>query len=124
VEVGFVHKVELAPNSVSADLHILIQPRYAPLVRAGSTFWNSSGVRVEGGILKGIEMELESLRSLYTGAIEFATPSEKAARVRSGTVFFLHDKAKEEWLAWSPRIPLSGEPPKPSAEKATTPPEK
>jgi paraquat-inducible protein B len=124
VEVGFVHKVDLAPNAVSADLHVLIQPRYASLVRAGSAFWNSSGVRVDGGILKGIELEIESLRSLYTGAIEFATPSEKAARVKSGTVFFLHDKPKDEWLAWSAKIPLGGEKPaveKPAPEKKALP---
>jgi len=117
VEVGMVHKVELAPNSVSADIHVLIHSRYAPLVRAGSAFWNSSGVRVEGGILKGIELEIESLRTLYTGAIEFATPSEKAPRVKSGTVFFLYDKPKDEWLAWSAKIPLGGAQEKVAQEK-------
>jgi paraquat-inducible protein B len=106
VEVGMVHKIELAPNSASADIHILIHNRYASLVRAGSAFWNTSGIHASGGILKGIEVELESLRTLYTGAIEFATPSENAARVKTGTVFFLHDKPKDEWLAWSAKIPL------------------
>ena len=77
-------------------------------MRAGSAFWNASGVQRRGGILKGIELEIESLRTLYTGAIEFATPSEKAPRVKPGTVFFLHDKPKDEWLAWSPKIPLGG----------------
>jgi len=108
VEVGMVHKIELAPNSASADIHILIHNRYASLVRAGSAFWNTSGIQATGGILKGIEIELESLRTLYTGAIEFATPSESAPRVKSGTVFFLHDKPKDEWLAWSAKIPLGG----------------
>jgi paraquat-inducible protein A len=60
-----------------------------------------------GSILKGIELELESLRTLFTGAIEFATPSEKAQRVPAGTVFFLHDKPRDEWLNWSPRIPIA-----------------
>ncbi|HWM44564.1 MAG TPA: MlaD family protein [Burkholderiales bacterium] len=106
VEVGTVQKVELAPNSASADIHVLIPSRYAGLVRAGSAFWNTSGVSASGGLLKGIELELESLRTLYTGAIEFATPSEKAPRVKAGTVFFLHDKPKDEWLNWSPKIPL------------------
>lgn len=109
VEVGMVHKIELAPNSASADIHILIRGRYAGLVRAGSAFWNTSGVAASGGILKGIEFELESLRTLFTGAIEFATPSEKAPRVKPGTVFFLHDKPKDEWLNWSPRIPIAAE---------------
>ena len=121
VEVGMVHKIELAPNAASADIHVLIHNRYASLVRAGSAFWNTSGVEVKGGILKGIEVELESLRTLYTGAIEFATPSEKAARVKSGTVFFLHDKAKDEWLAWSPKIPLGGAPQPKLAQEKTEP---
>ena len=116
VEVGLVEKIELAPNSTSADMHVLVHSRYAGLVRAGSAFWNASGVQASGGILKGIELEIESLRTLYTGAIEFATPSEKAPRVKPGTVFFLHDKPKDEWLNWSPKIALGGQE-KPAEEK-------
>ena len=107
VEVGAVQRIDLAPNAASADVHVLIYQRYAPLVRAGSVFWNTSAVQATGSILKGIELELESLRTLFTGAIEFATPSEKAPRVPGGTVFFLHDKPREEWLDWSPRIPIA-----------------
>ena len=120
VEVGMVEKIELAPNSASADIHIMVRSRFAPLVRQGSAFWNTSGVSASGGILKGIELEIDSLRTLYTGAIEFATPSEKAPRVKAGTVFFLHDKAKDEWLNWSPKIALGGTQPapeKPEPEK-------
>jgi paraquat-inducible protein B len=106
VEVGMVERITLAPNAASADIHIVVRSRYAALVRAGSAFWNTSGVSATGGILKGIELEIESLRTLYTGAIEFATPSEKAARVKPGTVFFLYDKPKDEWLNWSPKIPV------------------
>ncbi|HEV3008824.1 MAG TPA: MlaD family protein [Burkholderiales bacterium] len=116
VEVGTVQKIELAPNSASADIHILVRSRYAGLVRAGSAFWNASGVQASGGILKGLEVEIDSLRTLYTGSIEFATPSEKAPRVKPGTVFFLHDKPKDEWLNWSPKIALGGQE-KPAAEK-------
>ena len=106
VEVGVVQKLELGPNSTSADVHVLIFQRYAGLVRQGSAFWNTSGVNVKGGLLKGIEVEIESLRAIATGGIEFATPSEKAPRVKPGTVFFLHDEPKREWLSWLPRIPV------------------
>jgi paraquat-inducible protein B len=106
VEVGMVQKLELGPNSMSADVHVLIFQRYAGLVRQGSAFWDTSGVNVRGGLLKGIEIDIESLRTIAAGGIEFATPSEKAPRVKPGTVFFLHDKPKDEWLAWLPRIPL------------------
>ncbi|MGH8519712.1 MAG: MlaD family protein, partial [Panacagrimonas sp.] len=117
VQVGLVHKIELAPNSASADIHILVHSRYAALVREGSAFWNTSGVSASGGILKGIELELESLRTLFTGSIEFASPSEKAPRAKAGTVFFLHDKPKDEWLNWTAKIPLRGQEKPATAEK-------
>jgi paraquat-inducible protein B len=106
VEVGAVQKVDLAPNSLSADVEILIYQRYAGLVRQGSMFWDTSGIDIKASLLKGVDINIESLRTIATGGVEFATPSEKAARVKSGTVFFLHDKPKEEWLSWLPRIPV------------------
>ena len=108
VEVGVVHKLDLAPNALSADVHVVIYPRYASLVREGSSFWDVSGVNVKGGILKGIEVEFESLRSFITGGIEFATPPG-TARAKPGTVFFLHGEPKKEWLAWTPKIPIPPE---------------
>ena len=106
VEVGMVQKVDLAPNALSADVQVLIYQRYAGLVRQGSMFWDTSGIDVKASLLKGIDINIESLRTIATGGIEFATPSDKAARVKAGTVFFLHDKPKEEWLSWLPRIPI------------------
>jgi paraquat-inducible protein B len=106
IEVGVVQKLELGPNSTSADIHVLIYKRYAGLVRQGSAFWDTSGITVKGGLLKGLEVDVESLRSIATGGIEFATPSEKSPRAKPGTVFFLHEEPKSEWLSWEPRIPL------------------
>jgi len=77
-------------------------------VREGSAFWDVSGVNVRGGILKGVEVQFESLRSFITGGIEFATPPG-TARAKQGTVFFLHDEPKKEWLAWAPKIPVPAE---------------
>src|SRR5439155_26660914 len=86
VEVGTVQKIDLGPNSLSADVHVLIYQRFAPLVRQGSAFWDTSGVDIKGSLLKGVEINLESLRTIATGGIEFATPSEKLPRVKPGTV--------------------------------------
>ncbi|MDQ5849045.1 MAG: MlaD family protein, partial [Pseudomonadota bacterium] len=105
VEVGIVQKLDLAPNAASADVHVLIFQRFAPLVREGSAFWDSSGASFEAGLAKGIKFELDSMRALVTGAIEFSTPPD-TARAKPGTVFLLHGEAKKEWLAWTPRIPL------------------
>jgi paraquat-inducible protein B len=108
VEVGVVHKLDLAPNALSADVHVVIYPRYVGLVREGSSFWDVSGVNVKGGILKGVEVQFESLRAFITGGIEFATPPG-TARAKQGTVFFLHEEPKKEWLAWTPKISIPAE---------------
>ena len=114
VEVGMVHKIELAPNSASADIHILIHNRYASLVRAGSAFWNTSGIHASGGILKGIELRARiAAHALHRGDRVRHAERKRGARVKAGTVFFLYDKPKDEWLAWSAKIPLGG-----AAEKA------
>src|SRR5690242_19761611 len=97
VEVGVVQKIDLAPNALSADVHVVIYPRFAPLVRQGSAFWDVSGLNVKGGVLKGLEVELESLRSFLSGGIEFATPPG-TPRAKPGTVFFLYGEPKKEWL--------------------------
>jgi len=77
--------------------------------RSGTAFWNTSGVSAKASLMKGLDFELESLRSLVQGGVEFATPSAKAPRVKAGTVFFLHDAPKDEWLNWEPHLKLAGE---------------
>ncbi len=106
VEVGIVQKIDLAPNAASADVHVLVFQRFASLVREGSAFWNVSGVNLKGNILKGIEVDFESFRSLVTGGVEFASPPN-AARAKPGTVFFLHEQPKKEWLSWAPQIKIA-----------------
>lgn len=108
VEVGTVQKLDLAPNALSADVHVIIYPRFAALVREGSSFWDVSGLNVKAGLLKGLNIEFESLRSFVTGGIEFATPPG-TKRAKAGTVFFLYDQPKPEWLAWAPKIPIPPE---------------
>jgi paraquat-inducible protein B len=108
VEVGTVQKLDLAPNSLSADIHIVIYPRFASLVREGTTFWDVSGLNISGGVVKGLDVQFESLRAFITGGIEFATPPG-TARAKPGTVFFLYDQPKKEWLAWAPKIPIPAE---------------
>jgi paraquat-inducible protein B len=108
VEVGTVQKLDLAPNALSADVHVIIFPRFAALVREGSTFWDVSGLNIKGGVLKGMQVEFESLRSFITGGIEFATPPG-TKQAKAGTVFFLYGEPKPEWLAWAPRIRIPPE---------------
>ena len=106
VEVGVVQEATLSPDATGVHVHVLIRQRYAPLVRANSVFWNVSGVSLTGGLFKGVQFKLESLRSLAAGGINFATPNDSARPVQNGQVFPLHAEGRREWLNWAPRIQL------------------
>lgn len=108
VEVGTVNGVRLSDDARAAEVELTVYRRYAPLVRTGSAFWNVSGLSVSGGLVKGVELQLESIRTLVTGGIEFASP-ESSPRAKGGTVFFLHESPRKEWLAWNARIPIAKE---------------
>lgn len=107
VEVGVVQDVDLGANAATAEIHVLIRQRYANLVRTGSVFWNVSGANINAGLFRGVEIKVESLRSLVTGGIAFATPNDTNARpVSDGAAFVLHREARKEWLQWAPHIAI------------------
>jgi len=58
-------------------------------------------------LIRGVEINIESLRSLVTGGIAFATPDDpKSLPAKDGTIFLLHTKPQKEWLEWMPKIPI------------------
>ncbi|WP_419735172.1 MlaD family protein [Pseudomonas sp. COR18] len=108
VAVGKVTGYELGATGDRVLIHILIEPRYAPLVRTGSRFWNSSGFGFDVSLFKGATVRTESLETLIQGGIAFATPDGErmGAAARPQQTFALFDKSEDEWLTWAPKIPL------------------
>lgn len=108
VTVGKVTGYELGNSADRVLVHILIEPRYAPLVRSGSRFWNTSGFGVDFGLFKGATIRTESLETLVQGGIAFATPDgdKLGTQARPEQTFPLFDKFEDEWLQWAPKIPL------------------
>ena len=108
VTVGKVTGYELGQTGDRVLIHILIEPKYAPLVRSGSRFWNTSGFGVDIGLFKGATVRTESLETLIQGGVAFATPDgERMGNpARSEQTFPLFDKYEEEWLIWAPKISL------------------
>ena len=108
VPVGRVTEFELGPTSDRVLIHILIEPRYAPLVRTGTRFWNASGIGVDAGLFKGVKVRTESLEALLEGGIAFATPNnpEMGGPAKAGQTFALHDEPNDQWLQWVPKIAL------------------
>jgi paraquat-inducible protein B len=119
IEVGVVENVQLSNDAQQLDIPIFIRHRYAPLVRTDSVFWTVGGADIQGGILTGVRVRVESLRSLFAGGIAFATPTTKfGPPADAGTEFSLEDEAKRDWLTWSPVIAL---PPTSADETASNP---
>lgn len=107
VRVGTVRDARLSGSADAVELRVLIERRYAPLVRARSRFWTAPGLDVKGGLVRGLEVRLDSAARLLTGEIDFATPEKDAgAPARDGDRFALAEKPEKEWLGWSPRIPI------------------
>jgi paraquat-inducible protein B len=109
VEVGVVQAADLGSNSAIVDVQVLIRQRYAALVRSGSVFWNVSGVSMSGGLFKGVQLHLESVKSAAAGGIAFATPSAQAPRAKEGEVFELNESEPKGASGWAPRITLPKE---------------
>ncbi|QBF28523.1 MCE family protein [Pseudomonas tructae] len=108
IAVGKVTGFELGQTADRVLIHILIEPKYAALVRGGSRFWNSSGFGFDIGLFKGATVRTESLETLIEGGIAFATPDgEKMGNpARPQQTFALFDKAEDEWLQWAPKIQI------------------
>jgi paraquat-inducible protein B len=110
IEVGAVRVCRLSADATAAEIHVLIKPRFTRLVHSGSKFWNTSGADVKFGLFSGLEINVESMKSLVAGGIAFATPSAPRDKpARNGAVFPLYDQPAKAWLAWAPRIPLPAE---------------
>ncbi|WP_425929732.1 intermembrane transport protein PqiB [Pseudomonas sp. NyZ201] len=108
IPVGKVTGFELGQTADRVLIHILIEPRYAALVRGGSRFWNTSGFGFEFGLIKGATIRTESLETMIQGGIAFATPEgEQMGRpALPQQTFALFEKAEDEWLQWAPKIPI------------------
>ncbi|UCJ18556.1 MlaD family protein [Pseudomonas sp. MM211] len=106
IQVGKVTSYELGATADRVLIQILIEPRYAGLVKTGSRFWNSSGFGVDIGLFKGMTVRTESLETLVAGGVAFATPDTESNTARPGQTFALFDEYQPEWLEWAPKIAL------------------
>ena len=110
IQVGAVRTVRLSSNATQAEVLLQIKPRYVKLVRSSSKFWNASGAEVKLGLFSGLEVNVESLKSLVGGGIVFATqPDPKSKQERNGAEFLLYDQPMKEWLEWAPQISIPTE---------------
>jgi paraquat-inducible protein B len=103
--VGYVDDAKLAVDGSKIMARLNIDSAYRHLVRENSVFWNASGVDVKLG-LGGANIRLDSMETLLTGGIAFATPEEEplAKPANDQDKFDLQSIYDEKWLQWSPSI--------------------
>ena len=107
MKVGFVETHRLTPDADGVLVRIRIRRPYDQLVRADSKFWNAGGIAVKINLL-GAEIRSNSLESLVSGGVAFATPDTAgAATAADGAEFALADEADKDWLKWKPKIPIT-----------------
>lgn len=109
VRVGRIGSHELSPDARTVLVRAVIEDRYRDLVRSNSVFWNASGIHAKLG-LGGLDIQTESLEALMAGGVAFATPNRPGAAVRTGAVFRLHPEVEDDWLRWTPAIPIGATP--------------
>ena len=122
IEVGVIEDIHLSPDSTSVEIHPLIHQQYSPLVKTNTQFWIVSAVDFKGGLFTGIQMKVESFRTLLSGGIAFATPEKNMGeQAQNNYEFVLHDEAKKDWLTWAPAIPIHPDNSGPSQTPTTLP---
>jgi hypothetical protein len=105
IEIGTVLAAGLASDATGVEVRVHVRPAYAQLVRTDTRFFRSGGLAIDLG-LGGLEVEMDSLRSVVLGGIALATPAEPGAPVGTGHRFRLHERADEDWLEWRPALPV------------------
>ncbi len=109
IRVGEIIGFDIAPDGNGVIVYANVYQRYSPLVKNDTVFWMSSGIRVDAGLFSGVEINTESIESLLSGGIAFATPGATQGQLQAehGMRFRLHDEVNEEWLIWKPSIRLA-----------------
>jgi paraquat-inducible protein B len=110
MKVGVVEDHRLSDDAAQVLITVRVHEPYDVLVRTDTKFWNSGGLSMKLGLLGG-RVESNSLESLVSGGISFATPETAAGRAAEDTVFELVDDPEKSWLKWSRRIELGSSTP-------------
>ena len=110
IPVGRVVQTQLAPDATGVLIHATIDAPYTPLIRERTRFWNASGISADFGLFAGLSVRADSLESVLSGSIAFATPDRTGEPIQPGHTFELEQDAPDAWLKWDPAIPLAPSP--------------
>lgn len=108
VQVGHTTGYELSPTGQHVFIYINIHPPYVNFIRDNTKFWNSTGIKIKGGLMTTMKISTESLAHLVAGGLSFSTPddADMGNAVSEGHHFTLNAEPDDKWLNWSPALEL------------------
>ena len=106
MRIGRVVGFRLAGDATNVEIDAIIEPRFAPLVRENTRFWDASGVGVDFGLFRGLSVAAGPLDSVLRGAVGMATPTKAGERAQAGAEFELAPAVDNDWLDWKPEIKI------------------
>ncbi len=106
IVVGSVTGSSLAPKNNAVLIHVIVDQKQTHLIRDNSRFWQVSGVHIAASLFGGIQVETDSVESILSGGIAFATPEGELMgnRVSNNHTFELNKKMEAAWAEWAPEI--------------------
>lgn len=93
VPVGRIADYRFTDEQKKVEIDLIIEKKYANLVKQNSRFWNISGINVEASFQKGVNINMDSLASVVQGAVAFDSPESKEI-AEQGQRFELFDSLK------------------------------
>lgn len=93
VPVGNIADYRFTHDQKKVEIDVVIDKKYANLVKKQSHFWNISGVNINANLASGVNVEMDSLASVVQGAIAFDSPDDSAV-AEQGQKFALFDNLK------------------------------
>lgn len=93
VPVGSIADYRFTTDQKKVEIDVVIDKKYANLVKPTSRFWNISGVQFDAG-LSGINVTVDSLASIVQGAVAFDSPNDSEGEVLQRTKFQLYPDLK------------------------------
>jgi paraquat-inducible protein B len=110
IQVGEVIDCHLADDATTIVIDARILQAYAPLVRLDSQFWNAGGLNIHAGLFRGLDISADSVQTVVSGGIGFATPNDYGPPATNGTIYTLNEQEAESWKDWWPAIPVPNVP--------------
>lgn len=90
VPVGRIADYRFTSDQKQVEIDVVIEKKYAQLVKQESRFWNISGVSVDAGLTTGVKLHMDSLATVVKGAVAFDSP-EHSLSAEQGQKFALYE---------------------------------